>query len=397
MKKTALKRLTGLLLIITCTTNVVNAQKNINVVTSAVPFLRISPDARSGGMGDAAIATSADPNAVFWNRAKLPFAAAQGGLSLSYTPWFKDLGINDVFLASLGGYYQLDEDQTLSVGFRYFSLGNIQFTDVSGNLLQTFNPKEFGLDVGYSRKLSPKSGLSVALRYINSDLANGTFGTGASATTYKAASAVAGDIAFYHHGLKESGEGFNWGISISNLGSPIKYTNDASQKDYLPANLGIGGAYTHVFDENSKITIAMDMNKLLVPAPPVVSSPLTASDSAALNKYHTQGVSSSWFNSFSGPNQLKLIDISTGIEFWYQNQFAFRAGYFYENPDNGNRKYFTLGAGLKYNTFALDFSYLIPSGNGITRLPLSNTVRFTLGVDFGNGSGTDDSKSPSVE
>jgi hypothetical protein len=396
MKKIALKRLSGLLLAVVCTATVANAQTTnkdqINVTTTAVPFLRISPDARSGGMGDVGIATAADPNAVFWNRAKLPFAKAQGGLSLSYTPWFKDLGINDVFLASLGGYYQLDENQTLSLGFRYFSLGNIQFTNDRGDQLQSFNPKEFGLDVGYSRKLSPKSGLSVAIRYINSDLANGNFG----GQVYKAASAVAGDIAFYHHGLKDNGEGFNWGVSVSNLGSPIKYTNDASQKDYLPANLGIGGAYTHVFDENSKITLAVDMNKLLVPAPPVVNSPLTPSDSAALNKYHTQGVASSWFSSFSGPSQLKQIDISTGLEFWYQNQFAFRAGYFYENPDNGNRKYFTVGAGLKYNTFGLDFSYLVPSGSGVTRLSLSNTVRFSLAVDFGNGS-DDESKSLSAE
>ncbi|HTB99213.1 MAG TPA: type IX secretion system outer membrane channel protein PorV [Ferruginibacter sp.] len=396
MKKIAFKKLTGLLLVAACTASVANAQttnNQINVTTTAVPFLRISPDARSGGMGDAAIATSADPNAVFWNRAKLPFAKAQGGLSLSYTPWFKDLGINDVFLASLAGYYQLDENQTLSVGFRYFSLGNIQFTDDQGHSLSSFNPKEYGLDVGYSRKLSPKSGLSVAIRYINSDLANGTYG----GQVYKAASSVAGDISFYHHGLKESGEGFNWGVAISNLGSPIKYTNDASQKDYIPANLGIGGAYTHVFDENSKITLAVDMNKLLVPSPPVISGngTLTASDSAALNKYHTEGVTSSWFNSFSGPDQLKLIDISTGLEFWYQDQFAFRVGYFYENPDNGNRKYFTVGAGLKYNTFGLNFSYLAPSGSGITRLPLSNTVRFSLAVDFGNGS--DDSKSPSLQ
>lgn len=390
MKKIAL-RLTGLLLVV-CTANVAKAQKTINVVTSAVPFLRISPDARSGGMGDAAIAVSPDANAVFWNRAKLPFATAQGAVSLSYTPWFKDLGINDVYLASLASYYQIDENQTISLGFRYFSLGNIQFTDVSGNLLNTFNPKEYGLDLGYSRKLSPKSGLSVAIRYINSNLANGTYG----GQTYKAASAIAADIAYYHHGVKESGEGFNWGISISNLGSPIKYTNDASQKDFLPANLGVGGTYTHIFDENSKISLSMDLNKLLVPAAPVVNYPLTSEDSSALAAYHTQSVASSWFNSFKGPDQLKLIDVSTGLEFWYQNQFAFRAGYFYENPINGNRKYFTLGAGLKYNTFGLDFSYLIPSGNGITRLPLSNTIRFTLGVDFGNNS-DDDSKSPSVE
>jgi hypothetical protein len=385
MKKIAL-RLTGLLLVV-CAASTVSAQtKSINVVTSAVPFLRISPDARSGGMGDAAIATTADANAVFWNRAKLPFATAQGGVSLSYTPWFKDLGINDVFLASLGSYYQIDENQTISLGFRYFSLGNIQFTDVSGNLLNTFNPKEYGLDLGYSRKLSPKSGLSVALRYINSNLANGTYG----GQTYKAASAVAADIAYYHHGVKDNGEGFNWGVAISNLGSPIKYTNDASQKDYLPANLGVGGSYTHVFDEDSKISINLDLNKLLVPAPPVVNYPLSSSDSSALADYHSQSVASSWFKSFSGPSQLKLIDISTGLEYWYQNQFAFRAGYFYENPDNGNRKYFTLGAGLRYNTFGLDFSYLIPSGNGVTRLPLSNTIRFSLGVDFGNNSSVDD-------
>ena len=376
-------KITALLLLMGSTTSVVNAQSQantINVVTSAVPFLRISPDARSGGMGDVGIATLPDANSAFWNLAKTPFNTNKGGVALTYTPWLKDLGLNDVYLASAAGFYKLDELQAISGSLRYFSLGNIQFTDNSGNDLSSFRPREFAFDLGYSRKLSDNLGLGIALRYINSNLASGTI----NGVSYKAGSAVAGDISIFHTGIKEDGTGLNYGLTLSNLGTKISYTSDATQKDFIPANLGLGVAYTKAFDESSKITFGLDIHKLLVPTPPLVG------DSAGLVAYRNKGVVSSWFGSFGdapggGSEELKEIQASLGAEFWYMNQFALRAGYFYENPLKGNRKYFTLGAGLKYNTFGLNFSYLLPSGNGVNRNPLSNTLRFSLVFDFADG------------
>ena len=359
----------------------VSAQTNsINVVTTAVPFLRISPDARSGGMGDVGIATTPDANSSFWNQAKIPFAQSKAAIAVSYTPWLKGLGLNDVYLASLAGYYKLDETQAISASLRYFSLGNIQFTDQNGMDLNSYRPREFGFDVGYSRKLSDKLGLGIALKYINSSLASGNF----NGQSYKAGSAVAGDISLFHDGTGSDPDasGLNWGIALHNLGSKISYTNDATQKDYIPANLGIGVAYTKVFDETSKMTFGLDINKLLVPTPPQLTGN-TSSDSAAIAKYRNKGVLSSWFSSFGdapagGSEELKEIQVSLGAEYVYNNQFAFRAGYFYEAPTKGNRKYFTVGAGLNYNMLGFNLSYLIPSGGGVNRNPLANTIRFSL-------------------
>lgn len=377
MKKAIIK-LTALVLLMGTATQIVDAQANtINVVTSAVPFLRISPDARSGGMGDVGIATTPDANSAFWNLAKTPFNTNVGGVAVTYTPWLKDLGLNDVYLASLSGFYKLDELQAISGSLRYFSLGNIQFTDNLGNDLSSFRPREFSFDAGYSRKLSDNLSIGIALRYINSNLASGTI----NGVSYKAGSAVAGDLSVFHTGIKEDGSGLNYGVTLSNLGSKISYTSDATQKDYIPANLGLGIAYTKAFDETSKMTFGLDLHKLLVPTPPVVG------DSMGLVNYRNKGVVSSWFSSFGDASggfseELKEVQASIGAEYWYQNQFALRAGYFYENPTKGNRKYFTLGAGLKYNTFGLNFSYLLPSGNGVNRNPLSNTLRFSLVFDF---------------
>lgn len=388
MKKTIV-RLTALALVLGGTVNFAKGQANtINVVTSAVPFLRISPDARSGGMGDVGIATAADANSMFWNLAKTPFNKNVGGVSVTYTPWLKDLGLNDVYLATLGGFYKLDEEQAISASLRYFSLGNIQFTDYNGELRGDFRPREFAFDAGYSRKLSNKLGIGMALRYINSSLAKGDPNN--SGNTYKAGTSIAADLSVFHSDLKADGSGWNWGVSVTNLGTKISYTNDASQKDYIPANLGLGAAYTKVFDETSKITFGLDLHKLLVPTPP---------DSAeGLAKYRSTGVVSSWFKSFGDApggfsEELKEIQISAGGEFWYNDQFALRAGYFYENPLKGNRKYFTVGAGLKYETFGLNFSYLIPSGQGVNRNPLSNTLRFSLVFDF-DGASSDPKTTP---
>ncbi len=384
MKKVTLK-LTALVMLLGGTITVSYAQNKINVVTSAVPFLRISPDARSGGMGDVGIATAPDANAAFANIARTPFATSKMGVAINYTPWLRDLSVNDVFLASLAGYYKIDDQQALSLGVRYFKLGSIQFTDALGNDLQKYNPKEFAIDLGYSRKLTKKLGLGIAIRYINSNLATGNFG----GQNYKAGSSIAGDLHLYHHGAKENGQGLNWGLTLSNLGSKISYSSDATQKDYIPANIGLGLAYTKVFDEANKITVAVDLNKLLVPTPPILTGANPSADSAALVKYRDRSVASSWIKSFGtgggASEEFQEINIAIGAEYWYNNQFGFRAGYFYENPNKGNRKYFTVGAGIKYSVAALNFSYVFPTGSGTSRIPLSNTYRFGLVFDMAGG------------
>jgi hypothetical protein len=354
---------------------------SINVVTSAVPFLRISPDARAGGMGDLGVATSPDANSQFYNVAKYALANKPSGIGATYTPWLKDLGLNDVYLASLAGYYQLDETQAISTSLRYFSLGNIQFTDNLGNDLNAFRPREFSFDAGYSRKLAENLSLGVALRYINSNLAGGQAVNGVA---YKAGSAVAGDIGLYYSQLTEDGSGLSLGAALTNLGSKIGYTSDASQKDFIPANLSMGAMYTFVSNEVNKLSFGIDVHKLMVPTPPDMG------DSAGLVNYRNKGVVGSWFSSFNDApggfaEEIKEFAFSLGGEYTYNNQFSVRGGYFYENPTKGNRQYFSMGAGFTLSGLGINLSYLIPSGSGVNRNPLSNTIRFSLFFDLGAG------------
>ncbi|HEX8461553.1 MAG TPA: type IX secretion system outer membrane channel protein PorV [Segetibacter sp.] len=385
MKKLTVKTCAALLLALSITSQAKSQDQEaiMRVVTSAVPFLRISPDARAGGMGDVAIATEPDANAVYFNLAKTPFAKSRTSITTTYTPWLKDLGLNDVYLAAIGGYHQLDEEQAVAASIRYFSLGTIQFTDFAGQDLQQFRPREWSFDLGYSRKLSEKLGVGIALRYINSNLAGGQSINGVS---YKSGSAFSADLTLFHSGLNAAGEGLNWGLTLSNLGTKISYTNDAQQKDYIPANLGLGVTYNWVFDETSRFTLGLDINKLMVPTPPSLEG--NANADSALRVYRDKSVINSWVSSFSDAggfgNELKEFQLSLGAEYTYNDQFSLRAGYFYEDKLKGNRKYFTLGAGLKYNVFGLNFSYLVPSGNGVNRNPLSNTLRFGLTFDLDN-------------
>jgi len=383
MRPTAFK-LTAVILILTGMAQTTKSQSvdPINVVTTAVPFLRISPDARAAGMGDLAIATTPDANSSFWNLAKVPFNTSQGGISASYTPWLKDI-LNDVYLAAIAGYYKFDDLQAMSGSLRYFSLGNIQFTDGLGNDLNVYRPREFAIDLGYSRKLSEKSGIGVGLKYIYSNLAGNVPATG---QTYKAASAVAGDLAYHYNGRNDQGQGWAFGAVLSNLGSKISYTDNADQKDYIPANLGLGTTYTRKFNEQNQIQFGIDINKLLVPTPP--ADPATPQQ---LADYRSKSVIGGWFSSFGDApggfsEEMKEFQASIGAEYMYNNQFALRAGYFYEDKTKGNRRYFTMGVGIKYQSFGLDFSYLLPSGSGVDRNPLSNTLRFSLHFNF-DGSG----------
>lgn len=363
--------LAALLLVGISSQGLAQSADRVNIVTTAVPFLRISPDARAGGMGDMGVSTSADVNSQFYNVAKYPFAKTNSGVGLTYTPWLKDLGLSDVFLASLAGYYKLDEMQAISASLRYFSLGNIQFTDALGNDLNQGRPRELGLDLGYSRKLSDKLSLGVALRYIYSNLA----GNAPGANAYKAGNTVAGDVGLYYNGANEEGQGWNVGAVFSNLGGKIGYTSDASQKNFIPANLGVGVGHTWVTNEVHKISLNAEVNKLLVPAPPSGDN-VTQED---FDKYNSDGVVSGWMKSFSN----NAMSYAAGGEYVYNDQFALRAGYYSDTRSMGKRSYFTMGVGINYNVFGLNFSYLLPSGNGVNRNPLSNTLRFSLLFNFG--------------
>ena len=368
--------LIGLTLLTGLTTSNAIAQSNINgtssFVTTAVPFLRISPDARAGAMGDAGIAVAPDPNAQYWNVAKMPFCDKNYGISMTYTPWLKDL-VPDIFLAYLSGYVKFgkDGDQAVSGSMRYFSLGNINYTDQLGNSIGTGEPREYSFDLGYSRKLSPYLSVGVTGRYIHSAIAAGVAITSSGASAdYRPGNAGAADAAIYYakkHEIDDTRSNtFSFGAVASNIGSKIAY--NSTRKDFIPMNLGVGAAYTMQFDAYNKVTFALDLNKLLVPV-------LSNSDT-------TIGVVSGITNSFKTGDQIQEIDASLGIEYWYQNTIAFRTGYFYENPNNGDRQYVTCGVGVKYNVFQLNASYLVPQGSGTTRNPLSNTLRFSLVFEF---------------
>jgi len=385
MRPTALKLTAGILLFCGLSSAVKAQVDSINVVTTAVPFLRISSDARSGGMGDLGVSTSPDASASLWNMGKVAFNQSKGGVVATYTPWLKDL-VDDVYLLALAGYYKFDDNQALSGSVRYFSLGNIQFTDGSGNDIGTYRPREFGIDIGYSRRLNSKNGIGVALKYINSNLAGG-FTQGS--TTYKTGNAVAADLGWYYDGKNTAGQGWTFGAALTNLGSKISYTNNADAKDYIPANLGLGTTFTRKFNAQNQIMFGLDLNKLLVPTPP--ADPATAQEIA---DYRSKSVIGSWFSSFGDApdgfsEEIEEFQVSIGAEYWYNNQFALRAGYFHENDTKGNRRYFTTGLGLKYNIFGFNFSYLLPSGSGVGRNPLSNTLRFSVMFDLDGSAGTE--------
>jgi hypothetical protein len=352
----------------------VKGQTPLNVTTTAVPFLQISPDARAGAMGDLGVATQPDASSTWYNLAKTPFNTKDIGAGLTYTPWLKDLGLQDVYLLAASGYYKFAPDQALSASLRYFSLGNIQFTDINGNQLGSGHPREMAFDVGYSRKLSDKLGIGLTGRYIYSNLASGYAAAG---STYQPGKTFAVDVSLYYHGVTVENGGWNFGLALKNLGGKIGYTNDATEKDYIPADLGLGASYTAVFNEDNKVMFGLDVHKLLVPVTPAVTGNDTV-DAANLANYYSKSVPASWGASFSGEPQFKTLQFSAGIEYAYMDQFFLRVGYYYEDPSKGDLKYFSTGIGVRYNVMELNFSYLVPSGSGTNRNPLSNTLRFGL-------------------
>lgn len=367
-----------------------NAQTNINgqvnTITTGVPFLRISPDARAGGMGDAGVATSPDANAQYWNVGKIPFSEKKFGLSLTYTPWLREL-VPDISLSYISGYAKFGKDdrQAVSFSLRYFSLGDIDFRDANATNIGTGKPRELSFDLGYSQRFSDYLSAGVSMRYIHSALLTGISNT--STTNYKPGSTFAADVGVFYSKTTDVTEfkknTLNIGAVITNLGGKISYTTDGSRRDFLPINLGLGAAYDMQLDEYNRFTIALDINKLLVP------TPLDSSTTPGVPKYYipnksvVSGVLGSFGDAPGGfSEELKEFQISLGAEYWYQNQFAIRAGYFYENKLKGDRKYLTAGIGVRYKVFQLNGSYVIPSGNSVTRNPLSNTFRFSLMFEF---------------
>lgn len=352
--------------------------KEINTITTAVPFLRIAPDARAAGMGDVSIALKPDANSIYWNAAKLIFAEKELGLAVSYTPWLRAL-VNDIYLAHLAGYKRLNKTQAIGLSLLYFNLGEIQFTDVNGDPNGRANPHEFNIDLAYSRKLSENFSTALSLKFIYSNLAAGQTVNG---LIIHAGKAVAADIATYYEKeikISENKAKLALGAVISNVGSKITYLESA-ERDFIPTNLGLGGSLNIEFDDYNQLTFALDINKLLTPTPDTIDS-----DEDGIYDYRTKSVVSGIFGSFADApggfgEEMRELMFSVGAEYWYANQFAVRAGYFYEHATKGNRKYLTAGLGLKFNIFALDVSYLIPSNS--QRNPLDNTLRFTLSFDF---------------
>jgi len=355
----------------------------VNTIITAVPFLRIAPDARSAGMGDAGIGVSADANAIHFNASKLAFAEDNGGIAVTYTPWLRALNVNDVYLAYLSGFFKIgDEDlQAASFSLRYFSLGEISFTDENGMPLGNGRPNEFEITGAFSRKLSDKFALGLSGKFIYSNLAAGQEVGGETIT---AGIAGAADISFTYKTDVELNNGnsvLTIGGALSNLGSKITYTNSIN-KDFIPANFGIGAAWDLDFDEYNRLTVAFDINKLMAPTPDPAQ---TDDDGDGVLDYKQVSTFSGIFNSFGDASggfseELRELMYSVGVEYWYDRQFAVRAGYFHENATKGNRKYFTVGLGLKYNVFGLNISYLVPTTN--QRNPLDNTLRFSLLFDF---------------
>jgi len=397
------------------TDDVDGAQLQLNTITTAVPFLIINPETRGGGMGDVGVATSADGASLHWNPSKLAFIDNKLGASISYTPWLRAL-VPDISLSYLSFYYKIDRMSTAALSLRYFSLGSIQFTDVNGANTIQFSPNEWSLSGGYARKLSDRFSGGLAAKFINSNLTGGQ--TVGSATS-KPGRTVAVDLSVYYENddisVGEKDAEIAWGVAISNLGAKISYT-DAASRDFLPINLRLGPRFTYHFDDYNKLSFALDFNKYLVPTYPkyaidtATGSPLEDENGdkvIASGKNPDRPVPAAVFSSFyDAPGilidngdgtydvkggtvfleELSEINIGFGAEYWYDEQFAFRAGYFWEHYNKGNRKFLTVGAGLRLNVFSLDFSYLVPTYFGRSQVaqtsPLANTLRFTLSFNF---------------
>ena len=363
----------------------------VNTITTAVPFLMIAPDSKQGGMGEVGAATPADGNSIHWNVAKMAFAEKKGGAAISVTPWLKQL-VPDIYLYYVAGYGKISKTQAIGASLRYFSLGNITFTDIVGNTTGQFRPNEFALDLAYSQKLSETFSAGLAVRYIRSNLTgNYTLSNGQPT---KPGTSTAVDVGLYYQSKKlkinDKKAVASLGLVVSNIGSKVSYS---VKRDFIPINLRLGGGLKTIIDDYNTFGIYADVNKLLVPTQPVYLKTVTGSDSInnstnekiiEAGKDPNVGIAKGMLQSFGdapggSKEELKEINYSVGFEYWYAKTLAIRAGYFNEAKTKGNRKYFTVGIGLRYNVFGIDFAYLVPITQ---RNPLQNTLRFTLSFDF---------------
>lgn len=354
-----------------------------NTITTAVPFLSITPDSRAGGMGDVGVGTTPDVNSQHWNPAKYVFMESDMGIGLSYSPWLRAL-VDDINLAYLVGYKKLKNQGVLSGSLRYFSLGDIIFTNEMAEYMGQQSPNEFALDFGYSMFLSEVFSGGITLRYIRSDLTGGQLINGVES---HAGNTYASDVAFYYRNefrLNRKDNIFAAGINIQNIGAKISYT-DGEYKDFIPTTLKLGTSYTTEMDNYNTISFALEANKLLVPTPPKSTYQTDGLIGNVGKGYNDSisviaGIFKSFYDAPGGlSEELQEINLSAGVEYCYNKQFSLRAGYFYENENKGNRKFITAGAGLKLNVFALDFSYLLPTQRNH---PLENTLRFSLSFDI---------------
>lgn len=389
----------ALLLLFTSTITFVNAQQDSRVITTGVPFLLVAADARAAGLADQGVATSADAFSQQWNPAKYAFAVDGQGFTASYTPYLTDL-VNDISLGQATYYKRFGADgrSAFAVSLRYFGLGEIELRQNADDPAQIVKPNELALDGSYSLKLSEKFSMSVAGRYIRSALRIPT-GEGDA----KPASTFAVDIAGFYQGEETALADFNGrlrlGFNFQNLGPKINYdagASDDNSANFLPANMRLGGGYDFIFDDYNKVSVSVELAKLLVPTPQsadidgdgLVTTPeeiaLRDANNAAYNKVNwVSGIFKSFNDAPGGfSEELKEFTYSVGAEYLYQDSFAMRLGYFNESPEKGARRFFSLGAGFKYNVVKVDVSYLFSASK--VKNPLENTLRFSLTFNFGD-------------
>lgn len=368
----------------------VRGETRLNTITTAVPFLMISPDSRAGAMADIGAATSPDANSTHWNNSKLAFLDTDFGASFSYTPWLRNI-VPDMYMSYLSVFSRLNKQTVLAGSIRYFTLGDIQLTDEIGNSIQQVKPNETSIDASLAYKLSDNFSGGFALRYVFSDLTRGVNLMGES----KPAQAIAADLnGFYTKAITVSDYDakYNFGFNISNIGNRVSYSETA-RRDFIPINLRIGNGLILDMDEFNSLAFYFDINKLLVPTPPVyllddnLSNVIGDDGNPVVLAGKNPDVSvpvgmlQSFYDAPGGfREELREYIFALGAEYWYDKQFAMRTGFFYEDPNKGSRQYLTIGAGVKYEMVNIDFSYLVPIDQ---RNPLENTIRFSISIDLG--------------
>jgi hypothetical protein len=350
----------------------------LNAIQTVVPFLSIAPDSRAGAIGDAGVATSPDAYSMHWNPAKFAFIDGESGVGISYAPWLRNL-VPDINIAYLAGYKRLDSKQVISASLLYSSLGDVPFTDDFGNLERTFSPNEFAIDAAYSRLFAEHFSGSIAFRFIYSNLTGGSYSGGVAT---QPGISFAADISGYYQNkisiFDKDGQ-ISSGLNFSNIGTKMSYS-DSQTSDFIPMNMRLGSALTVKLDKFNALTGTIDLNKLLVPTPPVYNSSGEIVDGMDPNVSVPVAIFHSFYDAPGGlTEELHEIMYSFGLEYWYNSQFALRGGYFHEHESKGNRQYFTAGAGFRLKIFTFDFSYLMPLTQNN---PLAHTLRFSLSFDF---------------